>query len=179
MVLKRFIDDISPEVIEVNLLGALPALLTPITAFEMPEDLVTEIAGKSEHSQSLREQLNKKMWILTKGSNTCRRFVGIRGLGKGSNPSMDSYINLPAYKFRTIKLSLRYSEIRKNNRMPLIVQLDSPKRLLQLTMNREASSSDHAVRRHQNKRPSPNVPMNNLLQRRKIQVGLQASKRRR
>lgn len=48
----------------------------------MPKDLVGQIAGESEESQSLREQLNKKLWILTKGSDTCKRFVGIRGLGK-------------------------------------------------------------------------------------------------
>lgn len=70
--------------IETKLLTALPALFTPITAFEMSEDLVSEIAGESEESQSLREQLNKKLWILTKGSDTCRRFVGIRGLGRGN-----------------------------------------------------------------------------------------------
>ncbi|KAJ5870201.1 hypothetical protein N7455_005142 [Penicillium solitum] len=82
--LKRFVDDIATEVIETKLLTALPALFTPITAFEMSEDLVSEIAGESEESQSLREQLNKKLWILTKGSDTCRRFVGIRGLGRGN-----------------------------------------------------------------------------------------------
>jgi hypothetical protein len=69
-------------VIEVKLLSALPALFTPVTAFEMSIPLVTEIAGESEESQGLREQLNKKLWILTKGSDTCRLFVGIRGLGK-------------------------------------------------------------------------------------------------
>ena len=75
-------DDIATEVIEIKLLSALPALFTPITAFEMPEQLVTEIAGESEESQSLREQLNKKLWILAKGSEICRRFVGIQGIGK-------------------------------------------------------------------------------------------------
>jgi hypothetical protein len=89
--LKRFVDDIATEVIEVKLLSALPALFTPITAFEMSEDLVTEIAGESEESQCLREQLNKKLWILTKGSETCRGFVGIRGLGKGNESTVDCY----------------------------------------------------------------------------------------
>ncbi|KAJ5705391.1 hypothetical protein N7536_001080 [Penicillium majusculum] len=87
--LKRFVDDIATEVIETKLLTALPALFTPITAFEMSEDLVSEIAGESEESQSLREQLNKKLWILTKGSDTCRRFVGIRGLGRGNEITLD------------------------------------------------------------------------------------------
>lgn len=50
----------------------------------MPENLVTKIAGESEENQSLREQLNKKLWILTKGSDTCRGFISLRGLGKGA-----------------------------------------------------------------------------------------------
>ncbi|KAJ5775854.1 uncharacterized protein N7511_000865 [Penicillium nucicola] len=78
--LKRFVDDIATEVIEVKLLSALPTLFTPTIAFEMPKDLVCQIAGESEESQSLRDQLNKKLWILTKGSDTCKRFVGIRGI---------------------------------------------------------------------------------------------------
>jgi hypothetical protein len=57
----------------------------------MPEDLVTEVAGESEESQSLRDQLNKKLWILTKGSETCRRFVGIQGLGKRNETTVDCY----------------------------------------------------------------------------------------
>ncbi|KAJ5277794.1 hypothetical protein N7524_003947 [Penicillium chrysogenum] len=48
--LKRFVDDIATEVIEIKLLTALLALFTPITAFEMPEDLVSEIVGESEES---------------------------------------------------------------------------------------------------------------------------------
>mgnify|MGYP007007027016 CR=1 FL=1 len=84
--------------IEIKLLTALPALFTPITAFEMPEDLVSEIAGESEESQSLREQLNRKLWILTKGSDTCRRFVGIRGLGKGNKLTLGC-----TYTDRTIR----------------------------------------------------------------------------
>lgn len=78
--------DIATEVIEVKLLGELTTLFTPITAFEMPKDLIRQIAGESEESQSRREQLNKKLWILEKGSDTCKRFVGIRGLGKRSQP---------------------------------------------------------------------------------------------
>lgn len=80
--------------IERKLLGDLPALFTPLTAFEMPEDLVSEIAGESEESQSVREQLNKKLWILTKGSDTCRRFVGIRGLGRGTDITLSGSLTL-------------------------------------------------------------------------------------
>ena len=80
--LKRFVDDIATEVIEAKLLTAVSTLFTPITAFEMPKDMVCQIAGEFEESQSLRGQLNKKLSILTKGSDTCKRFVSIRGLGK-------------------------------------------------------------------------------------------------
>jgi hypothetical protein len=68
--------------VEVKLLSELPAIFTPISAFEMSKDVVTRIAGESEEILCLREQLNKKLWILTKGSDTCRHFVGIRGFGK-------------------------------------------------------------------------------------------------
>lgn len=95
MALKRFIDDIATEVIEVKLLSALSTLFTPIIAYDMPEDLITQIAGESEESQSLREQLSKKLWILKKGSDTCRRFVGIRGPGKRITPLFALLLSLP------------------------------------------------------------------------------------
>ncbi|CAG8006506.1 unnamed protein product [Penicillium salamii] len=80
--LKRFVDDIATEVVEMKLLSTLPGIFTPVTAFNMPDELVTQIAGESEESRSLREQLNKKLCVLEKGSNTCRQFVGIRGFGE-------------------------------------------------------------------------------------------------
>lgn len=48
----------------------------------MPSDQVTRIAGESEENRALREQLNKKLHILTKGLETCKRFIGIRTFGK-------------------------------------------------------------------------------------------------
>ena len=48
----------------------------------MRSDLVTGIAGESEENCALREQLNKKLHILTKGLETCKRFVGVRTFGK-------------------------------------------------------------------------------------------------
>ena len=43
---------------------------------------MTRIAGESEENCALREQLNKKLHILTKGLETCKRFVGVRTFGK-------------------------------------------------------------------------------------------------
>ena len=43
---------------------------------------MTRIAGESEENCALREHLNKKLHILTKGLETCKRFVGVRTFGK-------------------------------------------------------------------------------------------------
>ncbi|KAI4219206.1 MAG: hypothetical protein L6R40_008733, partial [Gallowayella cf. fulva] len=48
----------------------------------MPADLVTRIAGESEQNRAQREQLNKQLDVLVKGSETCKRFIGVRLLGK-------------------------------------------------------------------------------------------------
>ncbi|KAL4778452.1 P-loop containing nucleoside triphosphate hydrolase protein [Aspergillus varians] len=76
--LKRFVDDIANEVVEAKLIFALSEILSPVAVFDMPAKLVTRIAGESEENQALREQLNKQVHILRTGSDTCRRFVGIR-----------------------------------------------------------------------------------------------------
>lgn len=57
-------------------------MLSPITVFEMEPDMVICIAGETKEYRSLREQLGKKLDILGKGLETCKRFVGIRGIGK-------------------------------------------------------------------------------------------------
>lgn len=48
----------------------------------MPSAMVTRIAGESEENCLLREQLNKKLHILTKGIEICKRFVGLRTFGR-------------------------------------------------------------------------------------------------
>lgn len=48
----------------------------------MPADLVTRIAGESEENRAQREQLSKQLDVLMKGSDTCKRFIGVRLLGK-------------------------------------------------------------------------------------------------
>ena len=48
----------------------------------MSADLVTSLAGESDESRAQREQLAKQLDVLTKGSDTCKRFIGVRLLGK-------------------------------------------------------------------------------------------------
>jgi hypothetical protein len=50
----------------------------------MPASLVTSIAGESEENRAQREQLTRQLDVLTKGSETCKRFIGVRGLGENS-----------------------------------------------------------------------------------------------
>ena len=45
---------------------------------------VTRIAGESEESRALRDDLTKQLGILGKGLETCKRFAGLR-LGGGKS----------------------------------------------------------------------------------------------
>lgn len=80
--MKRFIDDIAIEVIEMKLLCPLGGIFTPVAVSVMPTDVVTRIAGESEENRTERDQLTKKLNILSKGLETCQRFIGVRLLGK-------------------------------------------------------------------------------------------------
>ena len=80
--MERFVDDIAIEVIEAKLISPLHGIFSPITVASMPADLVTSIAGESEENRAQREQLNKQLEVLMKGTETCKRFIGVRILGK-------------------------------------------------------------------------------------------------
>ncbi|KAK6948763.1 hypothetical protein Daesc_010534 [Daldinia eschscholtzii] len=41
----------------------------------MSPELVERIAGESQESRAMREELTKKIDVLQKGSDTCKRFV--------------------------------------------------------------------------------------------------------
>ncbi|CAO1596636.1 hypothetical protein XANCAGTX0491_000470 [Xanthoria calcicola] len=55
----------------------------------MPFDLVTRIAGESEQNRAQREQLNKQLDVLVKGSETCKRFIGVRLLASADSLQED------------------------------------------------------------------------------------------
>ncbi|EFQ99281.1 interferon-induced GTP-binding protein Mx [Nannizzia gypsea CBS 118893] len=74
--LKRFIDDMAIEAIEGKLISLLSNIFTPVAVFEMSDTVVTQIAGESEENKTERNQLNKQLDILTRGSATCKRFIG-------------------------------------------------------------------------------------------------------
>ena len=80
--LKRFIDDVANEVVEAKLISPLGGIFTPLAVSKMSADLVMSMAGESEESRAQRGQLAKQLDVLAKGSDTCKRFIGVRLLGK-------------------------------------------------------------------------------------------------
>ncbi|KAI3321397.1 dynamin family protein [Xylariaceae sp. AK1471] len=76
--MKRFLDDISVEVIEEKLLAALGDILSPVKVFGMSPALVATLAGEAREIRAKRKKLTKQLDVLRKGSETCKRFVGVR-----------------------------------------------------------------------------------------------------
>jgi hypothetical protein len=80
--MKRFIDDIAVEVIEVVLVSALADILSPVEVYKMQPDLVAVIAGESAQNQVYRKQLTSQLEILGKGAEMCKHFATVRLSGK-------------------------------------------------------------------------------------------------
>lgn len=116
--MKRFIDDIAIEVIEAKLISPLGDVFSPVAVSAMPADLVTRIAGESEENHAQREQLTKQLDVLVKGSDTCKRFIGVRLLGKKA-PSVSLYQLLLMYWIDaddcTIQLDPKSNSANKNS----------------------------------------------------------------
>lgn len=82
--MKRFLDDVSVEVIEEKLLAVLGDILSPVKVFGMSPELVAIIAGEPRDIRAKRKRLTKQLDVLKKGSETCKRFIGVRLGGKPS-----------------------------------------------------------------------------------------------
>ncbi|KAI1827327.1 dynamin family protein [Xylaria intraflava] len=76
--MKRFLDDVSVEIIEERLLAVLSDILSPVKVFRMSQELVTTIAGEPRPIRAKRKILTRQLEVLRKGSETCKRFVGVR-----------------------------------------------------------------------------------------------------
>lgn len=70
------------DVIEAQLISSISNIFTPVAVFTMFADVVTSMAGEFEKNRAQREQLIKQLEVLTKGSDTCKRFIGVRLLSK-------------------------------------------------------------------------------------------------
>lgn len=89
--LKRFIDDVAVEIVEVKLVSKLYDIFSPITVISMSTDLVTAVAGESEESRAKREQLTKQLEVLTKGSEICKRFIVLKAIGAEDGTTQTSH----------------------------------------------------------------------------------------
>ncbi|KAL9023560.1 MAG: hypothetical protein Q9196_007129 [Gyalolechia fulgens] len=108
--LKRFIDDVAVEIIEAKLISPLGGIFTPVAVSAMPADSVTSMAGESEDDRAQRAQLIEQLDVLTKGSDTCKRFIGVRTMAP-LNPILSPTATLQTMRLtRTRGLGIRSME---------------------------------------------------------------------
>ncbi|ROW06113.1 hypothetical protein VMCG_04580 [Cytospora schulzeri] len=76
--MKRFTDDVAIELVELELIQVLPGIFSPITVYSMSPELVERIAGESDEDRLKRDEMTQRLEVLEKGSDFCKRFVGIK-----------------------------------------------------------------------------------------------------
>lgn len=77
-------DDVAVELVEAKLVKVLPDIFSPMTVCTMSHDLVHRIAGESEEKLRRREELERQLDVLDKGSEFCKRFAGTKLVGQSS-----------------------------------------------------------------------------------------------
>ncbi|KAL7822326.1 P-loop containing nucleoside triphosphate hydrolase protein [Trichoderma gracile] len=96
---KRFIDEISIQVIEAGLVAEIRQILSPLVVAKMSDDQLEAIVGEKESVRAEREKLETKLKLLIDGLETCKKFSGLRDLwlnydeiddGEGENTKDES-----------------------------------------------------------------------------------------
>ncbi|OPB46729.1 Vacuolar sorting protein VPS1 [Trichoderma guizhouense] len=77
---KRFIDEISIQIIETGLVAEIREILSPLAVAYMDEDEMEAIVGEKESIREERKKLEAKLKLLNEGSETCKKFSGLRAL---------------------------------------------------------------------------------------------------
>ncbi|KAM0451871.1 hypothetical protein ACHAO4_005828 [Trichoderma viride] len=78
---KRFIDEVSIQVIETGLVGEIREILSPLVVAQMSEDDMEAIVGEKDAIRTARKTLQAKLNLLSEGAQTCRKFSGFQVLG--------------------------------------------------------------------------------------------------
>ncbi|PTB66498.1 hypothetical protein BBK36DRAFT_1119244 [Trichoderma citrinoviride] len=78
---KRFIDEISIQVIETGLVAEIREILSPLAVAKMSDDEMEAIVGEKESIRVERKKLEAKLKLLNDGSETCKKFSGFQTLG--------------------------------------------------------------------------------------------------
>ena len=99
------------EVIEAKLVSAIDGIFSPVKVFEMSPELVSCIAGESEHSRTERKQLNRQLAVLGNGLRTCKRFAGFCVSG-GESCCLCGFGSLPGLTVSRVGFCFRSSSRR-------------------------------------------------------------------
>ncbi|KAM0513409.1 hypothetical protein ACHAPE_007873 [Trichoderma viride] len=90
---RRFIDEVSIQVIETGLISQIRNILSPLVVAQMDEDDMAAIVGEKESIRSARKRLQAKIKLLDEGAQTCKEFSGYQILGKHCNQETEENDN--------------------------------------------------------------------------------------
>ncbi|PNP40676.1 hypothetical protein TGAMA5MH_07383 [Trichoderma gamsii] len=79
---RRFIDEVSIQVIETGLISQIRNILSPLVVAQMDEDDMAAIVGEKESIRNARKRFQAKIKLLDEGAQTCKKFSGYQILGK-------------------------------------------------------------------------------------------------
>lgn len=71
--MKNFVDDFAIYAVEHEVMERVPTIFSPATVFELPDDVVEEIAGETDESKMERGSSNAKLATLKSALDALRR----------------------------------------------------------------------------------------------------------
>ncbi|KAK7937361.1 dynamin family protein [Apiospora aurea] len=72
--LKRFVDIIAIEIVEVRLVSALPDIFSPVGVYKMDPALINDVLSEPEERRAARAQLTEQLELLNQAALTCSKF---------------------------------------------------------------------------------------------------------
>ncbi|KAH7142164.1 dynamin GTPase [Dactylonectria macrodidyma] len=88
--MKRFIDDVSVEVIETGLVSALRSIIEPVGISTMSAEELDEAAGETDEARRTRKELQVQFSVLKSGAEVCKQFTGLGKLEFDDDPLSDT-----------------------------------------------------------------------------------------
>ncbi|KAH6977690.1 P-loop containing nucleoside triphosphate hydrolase protein [Ilyonectria destructans] len=74
--MKRFVDDVSVEVIETGLVSELGSIIEPVGISTMPAEELNGVAGETDEARRARQELQTQLSVLKSGAEICKKFSG-------------------------------------------------------------------------------------------------------
>ncbi|KAH7109000.1 P-loop containing nucleoside triphosphate hydrolase protein [Dactylonectria estremocensis] len=88
--MKRFIDDVSAEVIETGLVSELGSIIEPVGVSAMSAEELNGVAGETGEARRGRQELQTQLSVLKSGAEICKRFAGFGMLDFDDDPPSDT-----------------------------------------------------------------------------------------